>query len=226
MRMRNLPWAKDYLASSPSVPSDLPQDWSAFFKVRRKEERSEKERLLHVELGAGKGGFSAKLAKLLPEDNFVALEKNSSAAALAAKRLDRENVQDGNLVLLNVDAAALPQLFKPGEIDLLHLNFSDPWPKKRTHKRRLTYPAFLETYKKVLKPQGKIIFKTDNAPFFNDSMRYFLDSGFRLEKIDVDYHVEENEQDTASEYELKFSGQGHPIYYASWIYQPETESQI
>ena len=110
--------------------------------------------------------------------------------------------------VLNVE-----ELFDENSVDLIYLHFSDPWPKKRTHKRRLTYPSFLKRYEKVLKNEGFLVFKTDNLTFFEDSLEYFNTSSFELKEIDRNYY---KENEPMSAYQAKFYAEGKPIYYAKY----------
>ena len=128
MRMRRIPWAADYLKTSGSRimdPASRKGSW-----------KKENPARLHLEIGAGKGGYSAGMAALYPKEQFVAVEKNESAAGLAAKKFDEAALD--NLSLIYGDGADLSLWFDPQEVDVIHLNFSDPWPKKRNAKRRLS----------------------------------------------------------------------------------------
>ena len=117
-----------------------------------------------------------------------------------------------NLIFLKDDAVRLPELFENGELDRIYLNFSDPWPKSRHAKRRLTYPSFLELYKNALKKQGEMIFKTDNRNLFEYSLVTFANNGFVFEDVCLDLHHQEGYEDNIqTEYERKFSKNG-PIY--------------
>lgn len=207
MRMRRIPEAVKYLSTSPShvkKPVLKAGQW--------KEDRP--KGLLHLEIGCGKGGYSAALAKMHPNETFVAVERNETAAGLAARKFDES--QCDNLSLIHGDGALLEEWFHPGEIDILHLNFSDPWPKKRNAKRRLTAPSFLKQYDKILSKDGQIVMKTDNPSLFEYSVLEFLQAGFILEEFSVDFRREEHLEDPLTEYEQKFVQAGHPIYRSVW----------
>lgn len=212
MRMRRIPWAAQYLEQSPSriqQPETRCNHWKDHSDVP-----------FHVEIGCGKGGYSAAMAALYPDEQFVAIEKNESAAGLAARKFD-ESALD-NLALIYGDGADLDLWFGQGEVDVLHLNFSDPWPKKRNAKRRLTAPGFLEQYRRILSDHGKIIMKTDNSALFEYSVLEFLKAGFVLEELSVDFRRQEHPEDPLTEYEQKFIEKGQPIYRAIFCkMQPE-----
>ena len=163
-----------------------------------------------LEIGCGKGGFMVQLAKKFPETQFVAVEKMSDVILLAAEKIKREECL--NVKLLNCDADSLPEYFAEGSVDRIYLNFSDPWPKAKHAKRRLTSPKYLEIYKKLLKKDGAIFFKTDNRPLFDYSVETFTEAGFRLEKLTYDLHNSEYEAENLhTEYEDNFSAKGFTI---------------
>ncbi len=206
MRMRRIPWAADYLAESRSrvkEPSLKQGKWN-----------TEKKGKLHLEIGCGKGGYSCALAQLNPKDTIVAAEKNESAAGLAAKKFDEAHLE--NLFLIYGDAADIESWFALKEVDILHLNFSDPWPKKRNAKRRLTAPGFLKQYENILADDGEIQMKTDNSSLFEYSVLEFLKAGWNLEEISVDFRREEHPEDPVTEYEAKFMEAGQPVYRSVW----------
>ena len=210
MRMRRIPWAAEYLTTSPSR-IQIDQSWTTIWQ-------KQEDQKLHLEIGCGKGGYSAAMAQLYPHDLFIAVEKNESAAGLAARKFDEAHLD--NLRLIYGDGADLDLCFKSGEVDVLHLNFSDPWPKKRNAKRRLTAPSFLKQYKTLLSEEGQIIMKTDNSSLFEYSILEFLNAGFFLEDISVDFRREEHPEDPLTEYEAKFIENGQPIYRCIWRKHP------
>lgn len=163
---------------------------------------------LHVELGMGKGGFITTMAAKFPEVNFIGIDRITDIMLKAAQR---EFVALPNLRFLNVDGALLEQYFLPAEIERLYLNFSDPWPKKRHARRRLTSPFFLNIYKRLLNGKGEIHFKTDNVAFFEYSLLQFGEAGFSLRRITYDLHHSGIVGNVQTEYEKKFSAQGIPI---------------
>lgn len=209
MRMRRLPWAADYLKTAAcriADPTAFNGRWSELFQGRP----------IHLEIGCGKGGYSAGMAALYPDQAFVTIEKNESAAGLAAKKFDASGLD--NVRLIYGDGADLDLWFAPGEVDVIHLNFSDPWPKKRNAKRRLSAPSFLKQYMKILKDGGRLEMKTDNAALFEYSLIQITQAGFTLEEVSVDYRREAHPEDVQTEYETKFTQAGHPIYRAVFAY--------
>jgi len=164
---------------------------------------------LHVELGCGKGKFTAESAMMHPENLFVALEKISNVLVIALERTDAENLK--NVRYINALADYLPDYFAPYEISRLYINFCDPWPAKRHEKRRLTCRRFLEIYKQVLHPEGEIHFKTDNLELFEFSLQEVEQSGYTILQIDRDLHVN-GPVGVMTDYETKFHSLGMPIY--------------
>ena len=167
---------------------------------------------LHVEIGMGMGDFINESALLHPEIYYIGLEREETCVARAIRKAKDNELE--NFKVLWADAAVIDDCFAPASIDVIYLHFSDPWPKKRNHKRRLTYPPFLKKYEKVLKDQGELILKTDNEGFFDDSLEYFKSSSFRLVDLDRNYYVE-GEPMTA--YQARFVSEGKPIYYAKYV---------
>ena len=201
MRMRKVKWAVEYLEQSQKKAAHPEENLGAWRSGNTK---------LHVELGCGKGNYSLEMAKLYPDDLFIAVEKNESAAGIAAKKFDESECE--NLILIHGDAADLNLWFAEQEIDVLHLNFSDPWPKKRYAKRRLSSAGFLEVYQSLLSKNGEIQMKTDNGPLFEFSVIEFLNAGFILSEFYVDYRRDPHPEDAVTEYEEKFIRLGQPIY--------------
>lgn len=166
---------------------------------------------IYLEIGMGMGDFICQSAKMNNDIFYLGLERDSTCVARAIKKAQDEKLD--NFKVLLVDAANVEELFEKHSIDLIYLHFSDPWPKKRQHKRRLTYMPFLKSYENILKENGTLIFKTDNEPFFNDSLEYFENSNFKLEEINRNY-FKEGEPMTA--YQAKFVAEGKPIFYAKY----------
>ena len=171
----------------------------------------ETDKPIYLEIGMGMGDFITQSALMNPDVFYVGLERDATCVARAIKKAE-ENKLDNFRVLL-VDALNIEELFAEHSIDTIYLHFSDPWPKKHHHKRRLTYMPFLAKYEKVLKKDGKLVYKTDNEGFFNDSLEYFEKSNFKLEEINRNYY-KEGEPMTA--YQAKFVSEGKPIYYARY----------
>lgn len=165
---------------------------------------------LRIEIGCGKGDFIVGTAKNEPDVNFLAVEKVGDVLVMAAEKV--KNAELTNVRVCCIDATELSEIFSEGSIDRIYLNFSDPWPKARHAKRRLTYKTFLEIYKKILKPDGAIFFKTDNRPLFDFSLEEMKEFGMRLEKVTYDLHNSEYmEGNVMTEYERRFSGMGVSI---------------
>lgn len=163
-----------------------------------------------IEIGCGKGGFMLALAEKNPETQFVAIEKISDVLLLAAEKIKKAELK--NVKLLCADAETLSEYFEEGSVARIYLNFSDPWPRPKHAKRRLTAPKYLEIYKKLLAPDGAIYFKTDNRILFDYSLETLREAGFKLEKLTYDLHNSEYEKDNIhTEYENNFSAKGFAI---------------
>lgn len=205
MRVRNKPWAKEKIANYPKLviqsPVELKGKWKRQFNNNNP---------IHLEIGTGKGSFILEMARQNPSINFIGLERNESIIVNALDRLIETNIN--NLVLLNIDAKNLTEIFADGEISRIYLNFSDPWPKKRHEKRRLTYKAYLEIYKTLLTEAGEIHFKTDNQGLFEYSLESFSYYGMHLKNISLDLHNSNMKDNVMTEYEQKFSEMGNRIY--------------
>ncbi|MFG6148230.1 tRNA (guanosine(46)-N7)-methyltransferase TrmB [Halobacillus sp. B23F22_1] len=205
MRLRNKPWADDFMRDNGHIVVQEP------FQYRGKWQSAfNKEQPIHLEIGSGKGQFIAGMGKQHPEVNFIGVERVKSVIVGALKKvIDSEAA---NVRLLNEDAQDLRDLFQSNEVDHIYLNFSDPWPKSRHEKRRLTYPAFLDQYKDVLKQEGEITLKTDNRGFFEYSVASFSKYGMIIEELSLDLHDLNDPLNVETEYEEKFSEKGQPIY--------------
>ena len=205
MRLRNIPGANEAVAASPYCIQDAAEhrgQWHAFF---------ENDHPIHIEIGMGKGRFLMDLAALHPEINYIGIERYTSVLLRAVQKMD--TLQLPNVHFLCEDAAKLPEIFAPEEVDRIYLNFSDPWPKDRHAKRRLTSRQFLERYDKVLKGDGQIEFKTDNVGLFDFSLEEIDAAGWNLDAFTRDLHHDTamNEGNIMTEYEEKFSSRGNPI---------------
>ena len=165
---------------------------------------------IHIEIGCGKGQFITTLAEMNPNFNYIAFEPIGSVLlrALEKARIKKLN----NIVFLWKFAEDIENFFDENEIDKIYLNFSDPWPKDRHAKRRLTHKNFLEKYKKILKPEGIIEFKTDNRGFFDFSLEELRGNGFEVFDVTYDLHSTQIES-VKTEYEEKFSGMGCRINF-------------
>ncbi|MEA5026252.1 MAG: tRNA (guanosine(46)-N7)-methyltransferase TrmB [Erysipelotrichaceae bacterium] len=206
MRMRNKPWVSAFLEQySGSVLTDpltLKGRWKAVLNCP----------ILHVEIGSGKGDYWLLMAQNHPDEGWIGIEKEPNCAAIALKKA--QNLALANIRFILDDAAGIDQWFSPQEVDVIHLNFSDPWPKKRNTKRRLTHTNFLKQYAVLLSADGKIIMKTDNQQLFEFSL-LSLQPDWLLEDISVDFRKIER-PDAITEYERKFMQENKPIYRAVW----------
>ena len=176
---------------------------------------------LRLEIGCGKGKFTVETAALEPEVLFIAVEKVKEALVLAMEKTVQMGLK--NVFYLSVDAAELEQYFAPGEVDLIYLNFCDPWPRSKNAKRRLTYHTFLEKYRHVLRPKGEIHFKTDNAKLFAWSLEEFAQYGYPVQNVTDDLH-KDGPVGIMTGYEEKFYNLGTPIHRCE-IVMPETVQQ-
>ena len=167
---------------------------------------------IQMEVGMGKGKFISTMARQHPEINFIGVEVIEEVLMDAVKRMKRAEGIPENLRLVWINASLLEDLFLPGEVDRIFLNFSDPWPKTRHAKRRLTHKGFLDQYAAILKAEGQVHFKTDNQGLFEFSLNEFSACGWRLQNIQLDMYQKLPEGNVATEYETKFHNQGMPIY--------------
>lgn len=207
MRMRKLPWAEEYVNNSPRNVLQPEQNAGQWRSLLKRDE-------LHVEIGTGKGDYYIGMSKKFPDVAWIGVEKNINVAALALRK-EEEDPQDNSLFICG-DAMSIDKWFAKGEVDVIHLNFSDPWPKKRNSKRRLSHGNFLKMYQDILAKDGQIIMKTDNQSLFEFSLVEFGSNGFVLTNVWVDFRKEIHEEDQISEYEQKFMDRGQPIYRAIW----------
>lgn len=163
---------------------------------------------LWLELGCGKGRFTAETAQQNPQALLVAIEKVADAMIIGMERVFDNKIE--NVRFIDTDVLALPVIFAQDEVDRIYLNFSDPWPKNRDAKHRLTSPGFLELYESVLKPEGEIHFKTDNKPLFEYSVETFEAEGWALSEVTRNLH-ENGVVGVMTDYEAKFYEQGVSI---------------
>ena len=170
---------------------------------------------IHIEIGMGKGQFLLALAKRNPDINYVGIERYSSVLLRALEKFDTEEYAGlTNIRFICMNAMELPEVFALGEVARIYLNFSDPWPKARHARRRLTSTQFLAQYDKVLAPRGVVEFKTDNRPLFEFSIEQVEEAGWKLLCYTFDLHHDDvmNTGNVMTEYEEKFSSMGNPIH--------------
>ena len=163
---------------------------------------------LYLELGCGKGRFTADTAELMPGTLYIAMEKVPDAMILAMERVRERGIK--NVRFIDGDAIKLAEMFAPGEAARIYINFCDPWPKSRDAKHRLTFPGFLRLYADVLPLGGEIHFKTDNTPLFSWSLEQFENEGWALSEKTNDLHAN-GPVGVMTDYEAKFHAQGFPI---------------
>ena len=208
MRLRNIPGSREAIASSDFVVhEDVMKEKRGCWK-----EVFGNDHPLYLEVGMGKGRFITQHAIQNPDKNYVGIEKYSSVLLRALEK--REQLPElNNLLFLRMDAEELPEVFGENEVDGIYLNFSDPWPKDRHAKRRLPSKEFLARYDKILKPEGKVEFKTDNIGLFEFALEQVKEAGWKLEVCTFDLHHDEElmQGNIMTEYEERFSSQGNPI---------------
>jgi len=207
MRLRRKPWIDTAILDYADFVTPLGGDWTAF--TGHWSEMFGREASLHVEIGVGKGDFLTELAAQSPDVNYVGLEMQQGVLYFAARKAAERGLK--NLRLVVFDAARLTELFAPREVDRIYLNFSDPWPKARHAKRRLTSPLFLARYRTVLKADGELRFKTDNMGLFDYSLETMAAQGWHLSDVTHDLHALGEADNIMTEYERKFSARGAKI---------------
>ena len=203
MRLRKVKNALEMLEKSPYYirnPFENKGHWQNVFPNKQP---------IHLEIGMGKGQFLIEMAKKYPEINFIGIEKYDSVLVRAIEKVQKEGIP--NLFFLCVDAKEISNVFAK-EITTIYLNFSDPWPKTRHAKRRLTSPDFLNVYDNIFVNKKEIIQKTDNPLLFTYSLEELSKHGYVLEKISLDL-AKEKIANVKTEYEEKFTELGYPIYY-------------
>ena len=213
MRMRKKHWAIPMLTENKYIymkPKDEKGNW---------QEKFAKIQPIHLEIGAGRGDFLVEKARQTPNINYIAMDREANAFVEAGEKIKEAELP--NIIGILGDADRLLDIFGDSEISKIYINFCNPWPKNRHKKRRLTHPIFLEVYKKILKDNGEIEFKTDNDELFEDSIDYFEKEGFDIEVIDRDQDV--NEDETISYYESKWREQGIKIKYLKVRYNKKKE---
>lgn len=205
MRLRNITGSREMIAESDFVvhnPEAARGKWRDIFK---------NDNPVRIEIGMGKGKFIHTLAGQNPGINYVGIEKYSSVLLRAIQKMEEEPLP--NLCFIRMDAETITEVFAPGEVDRIYLNFSDPWPKDRHAKRRLPSAEFLKRYDMILKEDGRLEFKTDNRDLFDFAVEQLPEAGWRTEVLTYDLHADERlmEGNVMTEYEEKFSSMGNPI---------------
>ena len=205
MRLRNVRGSREAIEASEFTindPEKYKGRWSEAFGNNNP---------IYIEIGMGKGKFITELALRNPDINYIGIEKYSSVLIRAIEK--RRELDISNLIFIRMDAENIEDVFEKGEVDRIYLNFSDPWPKDRHAKRRLTSRQFFARYDKVLVENGQIEFKTDNRPLFDFSMEEIPEAGWNITESTYDLHNSDMcEGNVMTEYEEKFSTMGNPIH--------------
>ena len=204
MRLRHIKGAEEEIAESPYVvqdPQSLKGKWHEFFG---------NDNPIRIEVGMGKGKFIMELAQMNPDINYVGIERYSSVLLRGLQK--RAELELSNIYFMRIDALELADVFAEDEVERIYLIFSDPWPKDRHAKRRLTSDRFLAVYDKILQPDGIIEFKTDNQDLFRYSLESIPEAGWQVTSHTFDlHHSDMAEGNVMTEYETKFSAEGKPI---------------
>ncbi len=206
MRLRNVPGSREAIADSPlsvNEPTENKGKWNKIFGNNNP---------IRIEIGMGKGKFITTLAEQNPDINYVGIEKYSSVLIRAIEKCEDKEIN--NLKFIRMEAEYIEDVFAEGEVDRIYLNFSDPWPKDRHAKRRLTSKQFFDRYDVILKKDGVVEFKTDNDQLFEFSLEQVPEAGWQLIANTWDLHNDEKlgEGNVMTEYESKFSSMGNPIH--------------
>lgn len=204
MRLKKVKGAKEIVQKSSyyvESPKEIKGKWDKLF---------DNANPIHIEIGMGKGKFIINMARKYPNINFVGIEKYDSVLVRAVEQLELLESSLKNLKLLLFDADEISEVFEK-EIDLIYLNFSDPWPKSKHEKRRLTSNVYLSKYDNMFKNKKKIIQKTDNRNFFDFSLQSIQEYGYTIEEVTYDLYSLNDEENVQTEYEEKFSNMGVPI---------------
>ena len=208
MRLRNIPRAEGVIREHRFVikrPEDQKGCWRQVFGNKNP---------IYIEIGMGKGRFLLNMAKAHPDINFVGIERYSSVLLRAIEKFDTEEFCElKNVRFVCMDARNVADVFAQDEVNRIYLNFSDPWPKARHARRRLTSVEFLARYEKILCEGGLLEFKTDNTELFRFSLEQLEEAGWPLECFTFDLHHNEvmNQGNIMTEYEEKFSSKGNPV---------------
>lgn len=205
MRLRNVKGSRETIAANDWVVKDITEKKGSWAK-----DIFQNTNPIHIEIGMGKGQFIMELAHRNPDINYIGIEKYSSVLVRALEKMEESTLT--NIRFIRMEAENIEEVFAPGEIDQIYLNFSDPWPKDRHAKRRLTSKEFLARYANIIKKESNIIFKTDNRPLFDFSLEQVEEAGWNLVNHTFDLHNSEYvEGNIMTEYETRFVKEGKPI---------------
>ncbi|MDR3561543.1 MAG: tRNA (guanosine(46)-N7)-methyltransferase TrmB [Negativicutes bacterium] len=209
MRLRKKPWIPEAIKQYEDLVAEAfpGGNWPELFG---------RTAPLHVELGMGRGRFLCEMAARSPQINFVGIEGQLDVLYYAAQKMAERELT--NVKLLHFDVNGIVDIFRPGEVSRLYINFCDPWPKNRHAKRRLTHRRFLDKYRRILTSGGELFFKTDNAELFQFSLDEFADCELKLQNISFDLHNSDYTGNIMTEYEERFSKKGMKIYRCEVIF--------
>ena len=212
MRIRYKPWARRELEESKFYRENAEE-----LKGKWRQEFIRQNQPLYVELGCGKGGFISQIACKHPENNYIGIDLVDPMLGLAKRKVEEiyqeQNKEIDNILLTRFDIERILLILnEQDEIDRIYINFCNPWPRGKHHKKRLTHTRQLEKYKQILKRDGYIYFKTDDDNLFEESIGYFEQTGFQIEKITRDLHQQSDFwENIETEHEKMFSEQGIKI---------------
>lgn len=206
MRIRKKKWVRPFLDNENRylLKESLKGEYLKKYPFKR----------LVLEIGMGMGDFLTTTAGLDTDTLYIGLEKDETCVAKAILKAQELNLN--NFLVINDNAQNLVNYFDLAEVDMIYLQFSDPWPKKGHYKRRLTYDTFLKNYMDILKKKGTIFFKTDNTILYTFSLPSMTRFGFKLVEMSLNYHEKEKHYPMTG-YEEKFVNEGLPIYYALFM---------
>jgi len=205
MRLRHVKGAKDLIASHPELIIDNIDN-----ELIDLDKLFPNDFPIHIEIGMGKGKFVYTKALLNPNINYIGIERFDSVIVRALEKVIEDPLS--NLMLLRTDATDLREIFSDNSIERIYLNFSDPWPKDRHAKRRLTHKNFLKIYKDLLKEDSELHFKTDNKELFDFSVEELTNYPMNITYIEYDLHNSDFKGNIMTEFEEKFSKLGNKIY--------------
>lgn len=211
MRLRKKWWSRPEIEASNKFikePKELKGKWNKEFN---------NDNNIHLELGCGRGGFISQLVEKNEDLNYIGIDLKDEVIVYAIRKVEETEEQAKkefkNVRFITMNIMGIADVFEKNEISKVYINFCNPWPKERHNKRRLTHTKLLTEYKKFLKPNTEIWFKTDDTDLFNDSQEYFKESGFNIEYITYDLHNSDFKENIKTEYETKFQSMGMKIMF-------------
>lgn len=211
MRLRKKWWARPEIEASNKFikePKDLKGKWHKEFNNNNE---------IHLELGCGRGGFISQLVEKNENINYIGIDLKDEVIVYAIRKVEEKENQVKkefkNIRFLTMNIMGIAEVIDENEISKIYINFCNPWPKARHNKRRLTHTKLLTEYKKFIKPNTEIWFKTDDRGLFEDSQEYFKESGFNIEYITYDLHNSDFKENIKTEYETKFESMGMKIMF-------------